>query len=206
MKAGDAPISTGKRNDVSGRSAANSIVLPALRVAETRPAALRRRLLPGAALAALVALGTGGASAQQRPATHSQPVSRDQPVFYQADSVDYDRDGALVTLTGHVEIWQGDRILRADRVVYDRNTGVAAATDNVVLLEPDGQVVFADYAELGEGMKDGVLRDLGVLLPQNGRLVANGARRTDATINELSRAVYTSLSRAGGSACQRWHG
>ena len=31
--------------------------------------------------------------------------------------------------------------------------------------EPDGQVVFADYAELTQGMKDGVLRDMRAILP-----------------------------------------
>ena len=140
-------------------------------------------------------LGAATAQAQLRAMTGApQPVSRDQPVFYQADAVEYDRDGAMVTLIGHVEIWQGDRILRADRVTYDRNTGVAAATGNVVLVEPDGQVLFAEYAELSEGMKNGVLRDLRALLPQNGRLAANGARRTDATINELSRAIYTTCN------------
>ncbi len=155
---------------------------------------LRRRVLLGAASAMLATAGAVTAWAQLRAMVHSEPVSHDQPVFYQADTVDYDRDGALVTLTGHVEIWQGDRILRADRVTYDQNTGVAAATGNVVLVEPDGQVVFSEYAELSEGMKNGVMSNLSALLPQNGRLVANGARRTDATINEFSRAVYTTCN------------
>ena len=152
---------------------------------------LSGRLLLGAALAAC---GGAAVRAQITVPNNVQPVARDQPVFYQADSVEYDRDGALVTLTGHVEIWQGERILRADRVTYDRNTGVAAATGNVALLEPDGQVVFAEYAELSEGMKDGILRDLRALLPQNGRLAANGARRTDGTINELTRAIYSTCN------------
>jgi LPS-assembly protein len=152
---------------------------------------LRRSLLLGAAVAALAG---APAHAQLGNTTAMQPVSRDQPVFYQADAVEYDRDGAMVTLTGHVEIWQGDRVIRADRVTYDRNTGVAAAAGNVALVDPSGQVVFADYAELGDGMKDGILRDLRALLPQNGRLAANGARRTDGTINELSRAIYTTCN------------
>ena len=150
-----------------------------------------RRLLLGMVVAVL---GVAVARAQLGNQAGTQPASRDQPVYYQADAVEYDRDGAMVTLSGHVEIWQGDRVLRADRVTYDRNTGVAAATGNVALVEPDGQVMFAEYAELGEGMKDGVLRDLRALLPQNGRLAANGARRTDANINELSRAVYSTCN------------
>ena len=119
------------------------------------------------------------------------PPSRDAPVYYQADTVEYDRERGVATLTGRVEFWQGDRLLLADKVTYNRTTNVAAAIGNVVLLEADGQTVFADYAELGDGLKDGVLSGLRALLAQGGRLAANGARRTDARVNELSRAVYS---------------
>jgi LPS-assembly protein len=119
------------------------------------------------------------------------PASRDQPVAFSSDAVEYDRENALVIAEGHVEAWQNDHILRADRITFDRNTGVAAAKGNVVLLEPDGQVLFADYAELTQDMKNGVLRDMRAILAENGRLAANGARRTEGEINELSRVVYS---------------
>lgn len=138
----------------------------------------------------LAALAPRPATAQallaDRPA-----AAREEPVYYQSDTVDYDRERGIVTLTGKVEFWQGDRMLLADKVTYNRNTGMAAAIGNVVLLEPDGQTVFADYAELTAGMKDGVMAGLRALLAQNGRLAANGARRTDGRVNELSRAVYS---------------
>ena len=85
-------------------------------------------------------------------------------------------------------------MLRADKVTFDRNTGVAAAKGNVVLLEPDGQVLFADYAELTQDMKNGVLRDMRAILAENGRLAANGARRTEGQINEMSRVVYSTCN------------
>ena len=163
----------------------------------------RRRFVAGAVVGVTLGAGVLGVGSW---AAHAQigaivggehsaaPVDRDAPVFYQADQASYDRDANLVTLTGHVEIWQGDRVLRADRVTYDRATGVAAAHDHVVLLEPDGQVLFSDYAELSGGMKDGVLRNMSVLLAENGKLAANGARRTGGTINELSRAIYTTCN------------
>lgn len=119
------------------------------------------------------------------------PVERDQPVFYQADRATYDRDTGIATLSGHVELWQADRVLMADTVTYDRRTGVAAAKGHVVLLEPGGQVVFSDYAELSDNMKDGVLKDLRATLQQGGKLAANGAERVDGRLNELSRAVYS---------------
>jgi LPS-assembly protein len=123
-----------------------------------------------------------------------QTYSRNDPVTFTADDVQYDRDGALVTATGHVEAWQDDRVLRADKVTFDRNTNVAAATGHVVLLEPDGQVLFSDYAELTQGMREGVLSAMTARLAENGRLAANGARRLDANINELSRAIYSTCN------------
>ena len=118
-------------------------------------------------------------------------MDRDQPAFYQADQGEYDRDSGIAMLTGHVEFWQNDRVLLADRVTYDRNSNIAAAYGHVVLMEPGGQTVFSDYAELSGGLKDGVMSGMRALLPEGGRLVANGARRTDANINELSRVVYS---------------
>ncbi len=155
---------------------------------------LRAALLLGAALAALWVPRAAQAQFSSARAPASQPVSKSDPVFYTADATSYDRDGGLVTLSGHVEIWQGARVIRADQVTYDRDTGVAAARGNVALLDPSGQVVFADYAELTQGMKDGVLTNMRALLPDNGRLAANGARRTDAQVNELSRAIYSTCN------------
>lgn len=121
-------------------------------------------------------------------------LSQDEPVTFTADQVEYDRDNALVIAQGHVEAWQNDHILRGDRITFDRNTGVAAAHGNVVLLEPSGEVLFADYAEMSQNMKEGVLKDMRALLAENGRLAANGARRTAGEINELSRVVYSTCN------------
>jgi LPS-assembly protein len=147
--------------------------------------------------ALLVAALSAGARAQlgELVANASHPTaSRDQPVTFTADSVEYDRDNALVIAHGNVEAWQGDHVLRADTVTFDRNTGIAAAKGNVVLLEPSGQVLFADYAELTQDMKNGVMRDIRALLAQNGRMAANGGRRVDGELNEFSRVVYSTCN------------
>jgi LPS-assembly protein len=154
----------------------------------------RRFTRTATAVVMLAALGVVVARAQLGPLPQTPPPSRNEPVFYQADHAATDRERGLVTLSGHVEIWQGQRVLRADRVTYDRNTGVAAASGHVALVEPGGEVLFADYAELSDAMKDGILRHLGALLPQNGRLAANGARRTNGTITEMSGAIYTTCN------------
>jgi len=152
-------------------------------------------------LAAIGALaGSDRAQAQfsgvrrARPTVAPQPLTRTDPVTFTADRVEYDRDNAIVSATGNVEAWQNDNVLRADKIVFDRNTNVAAATGNVVMVQPDGQVLFSDYAELTEGLRDGVLRGMRAILAENGKLVANGARRTEGTVNEMSRAVYSTCN------------
>jgi LPS-assembly protein len=123
--------------------------------------------------------------------TSGHGASRNAPVTFTADRVRYDQQHNLVIASGHVEAWQGDHVLRADNITFNRATGTVAATGNVVLLTPEGEVIFADYAELTQNMNDGVLKNMRALLAQNGKLAANGARRTAGKVNELSKVVYS---------------
>ena len=143
------------------------------------------------ALAAHILSDTASAQVIHGGGATGAPLSRNEPVTFQADRVSYDNKQNLVTWSGHVEIWQNDHVLRADTVTYDRSTGVAAAHGHVAIIEPDGQVLFADYAELTEGMRQVVTDNMRAILANHGKLAANGARRTDGKINEMSRAVYT---------------
>ena len=156
---------------------------------------MRRLLLTGLTAAAMLVSHEAAAQfsgVRRAPRTVvPQPLTQTEPVTFTAESVEYDRDNAIVTATGAVEAWQNDNVLRADRIVFDRTTNVAAASGNVVMVQNDGQVLFSDYAELTEGLRDGVLRGMRAILAENGKLVANGARRTGGAINELSRIVYS---------------
>jgi LPS-assembly protein len=156
---------------------------------------LRRFVLPGLALAA--ATLPQGAGAQVAPfAGHGKvaPLARNQPVTFEADNLQYDRNSGIVTATGHVEAFQNGHVLRADTVTYDRNTNVAAARGHVAIIEPDGQVLYSDYAELTGGMREGVLKGMRLKLASNGKLAANGARRTEGKVNELSHVVYSTCN------------
>ena len=136
----------------------------------------------------------------------SQPIQRNEPVTFTADQVQYDRESGIVTAAGHVEAWQNDHVLRADKITYDRNTNVVAASGHVVLLEPDGEVLFSDYAELTQGMHDAVLSGMRTILAQNAKMAANGARRVAGELNELSRTVYSpcNLCKNNPSAAPEW--
>lgn len=157
---------------------------------------MRRLVLPGLAFAA-AALPHDGSAQQATPfASHSKvaPLARNQPVTFEADNLQYDRNSGIVTASGHVEAFQNGHVLRADKVTYDRNTNVAAASGHVTIVEPDGQVLYSDYAELTGGMREGVLKGMRLKLAANGKLVANGARRTEGKVNELSDVVYSTCN------------
>ena len=91
-------------------------------------------------LLSLVA-GSGAAAEPEAGATR-------ESLLFQADRIDFDRERNLVTAEGNVELARDGRVLRADRVSLDRNTGIARADGNVTLIEPDGEVLFADSVEL----------------------------------------------------------
>ncbi len=159
-----------------------------------RAALFKRTVRPKLVVLALLLSMPAPAWAQIRlPSAAQNPRSAqsNDPVTFTADRVEYDRDQSLVTVSGNVEAWQNGHILRADQITFNRDTGVAAARGHVALLEPDGETLFAGYAEMSNDMQSGIFKDMGALLPENGRLIANGARRTGGVINALSKVVYS---------------
>jgi LPS-assembly protein len=148
----------------------------------------------GLAFAGLVVSG-GGADAQLGAVlagtSGAAPVSAGTPVTFLADQVSYDKTGNLVIATGHVRAWQNGQTLYADKVVINRNTDVATATGHVILLEPNGETIFAGDAVLSQGMKNAVMQGVSARLAENGRFIANGARRYNDQIDEMVKVMYS---------------
>jgi len=114
-----------------------------------------------------------------------------EQVRLNADNISYDEKTATVTATGNVEIKQGERILIADRVELNEITNTATAQGNVTLLEPDGNVIFADYVRLSDELRDGILKNLKIRMTDDSRLAANGARRSGGYLTEMSKGVFS---------------
>ncbi len=122
------------------------------------------------------------------------PVSNTAPVTFSADQVEYDRAKNLVIAKGHVEAWQNGVVLHADEVDFNRQTGAAIARGHVVVIEPDGQVLFADFADLDRGLRNGTFGEPRALLPQNARLAGSGGERVGGEVDELANAVYSTCN------------
>ncbi|MDA0228703.1 MAG: LPS assembly protein LptD [Proteobacteria bacterium] len=112
-------------------------------------------------------------------------------VVMNADSLTYDENHGTVTASGNVEVSQGHRLLIADTVSYNEGQDMMTASGNVTLMEPSGEVLFADYLELSDEMRDGVLRNIRLLLDEDTRIAANSARRSDGNRTEMSKAVFS---------------
>ncbi len=153
-----------------------------------------RALVLALACGALLAAGTAAHAQLSQLSGGRNAVNRNQPVAFTADTVEYDQQKSLVIAKGHVEAWQNGHVLRADEVTFNRQTGVSTASGHVTLIEPSGQVLFADAAQLDQGMRDGILTAIRARLAENGKLAANGGRRTGGVLNSMSKVVYSTCN------------
>jgi LPS-assembly protein len=155
-----------------------------------------RLLLIGVAAGLLAAAGTGHVLAQGNgDASANTPSTRqafeETPAVLQADEVEYQDDREVVVARGNVEISQGERILLADQVSYNLQTDVITAEGDVSLLQPTGEVAFADYVEVTGDLREGALRAFRMLLTDNSRLAAATAVRVGDNRTDMNKAVYS---------------
>ena len=113
-----------------------------------------------------------------------------EPVAFSADEVVVDEVLNIVIARGNVEVSQGGRLLTADTVTYNPRNGVVTASGNVTVVEPGGDIIFAEYAELDSELAEGFIEGIGVLFTDDSRLAADrGIRR--GTQTEVGQAVYS---------------
>jgi LPS-assembly protein len=158
--------------------------------------ALRRAGLVAATAGLLAAAGQVPLHAQESPGdgagTPSTPEALEEtPAVLQADEVEYQDARQVVIARGNVEIAQGERILLADQVSYNLETDVITAEGNVALLQPTGEVAFADYVEVTGDLREGALTAFRMLLTDNSRLAAANAVRVGDNRTDMNRAVYS---------------
>ncbi|MDE1151072.1 MAG: LPS assembly protein LptD [Micavibrio sp.] len=113
------------------------------------------------------------------------------PVNFQSKQLTHDDAKQTVTAIGDVELVQGDRIIRADKMVYHLDTDKVEAIGNVSLLDEKGDVTFAEYASLSTDMKDGFVQGLLSLLSDGSRFTAVEAKRENGNKTTLTDAAYT---------------
>lgn len=109
-----------------------------------------------------------------------------------ADALTENEAESTVIAEGNVEASYQGRVLKADRVIYNRLTNKVRATGNVIILDPDGTERFADEVEVNSNLSDGYAIGFAVRLPNGGQAVANSAIRQEGGANALDQVVYSS--------------
>ncbi|MEQ8604013.1 MAG: LPS assembly protein LptD [Marivibrio sp.] len=119
-------------------------------------------------------------------------LSQTEETLFRADEIVNHGDLGVTVLRGGVEIAQAGYVLTAETVSYNREADVLSASGDVVLMHPDGTVMFSTYMEItSDGFKNGVIENIRILLQDDARIAANGARRSDGNRTELAKAVYS---------------
>ena len=147
---------------------------------------MRNSLIAIAIMAGMLPVAALPAAAQTRP-----PIQTDAPVLFKADQLRNEQKIGLVVATGNVEFTQNGRTLLADSVTYNQRTDTVTASGNISLVEPTGEVIFADHIELTDSMRDGVIKNMRVRMSDDSRMAAAGGRRIGGTRTEFRKAVYS---------------
>ena len=146
----------------------------------------------GICLALAAGLAVLALAGEVRAAGNEARPTASQPLLFTADEVQYDQDLGLTVAKGNVEISEGDQILLADTVTYNQRTDTVTATGHVSLMQPTGDIAFADFMELHDHLRDGFIKDIRILRSDSSRMAGNTARRSDGgTRTELRRGVYS---------------
>jgi len=145
-----------------------------------------------AALAAALAVTVSPTALAQTAQPISAPAEETDRVLLEADQLVDDQLARTITAEGNVQVRYQGRTMRADRLVYDLNTGAIRAVGNVEIVLEDGSVTYANEIEADEAMNVGAASELRARLGENGTLAARQALRHGEGESELRNVIYTS--------------
>ena len=104
-------------------------------------------------------------------------------ITFSARKIEYDSDNNLIVAIGDVTLYHDNNILKADKIILDRNTQEVKATGNISIRDGNGNIMFLDETILKDGLKQGFIRNIRVLFSDDGHLVAReGSREGGRTI------------------------
>lgn len=160
-------------------------------------------LLYAAALG-LVSSGVLSAHAQEPSEVATPSDKLTEHVVLEADYIYELREENSVVAEGNVEALYEGRVLRADRIIYNKTTDRVRATGNVIIVDTDGSQQFADEVEVNSDLADGYAIGFSARLPEGATIVANSAIRKKDGVNALEQVIYTSCELCGDDTTPTW--
>jgi Flp pilus assembly protein TadD len=108
------------------------------------------------------------------------------PDYFDAVKLEYRPELSRVTAIGKVEIAKDEKIVRADSIEYDQLQNRVIARGNIVILEPDGNVVFSDERELKSGIKESVISQFKEQMADNGVFMKAEEQKSAARTSDMA--------------------
>ncbi len=122
---------------------------------------------------------------------------------FAADQLETDNNLNTVTARGNVVLRSNEGSVRADQVVWDRNTGLITAIGSIRFVDQNGNQLYTETLELNDRFETGAMNDLLLALRAGGRLAArSGERGEDGTVL-LTDAAYTACAVTGADGCAK---
>ena len=118
----------------------------------------------------------------------------DEQFILNANKIINKNNESLIIAEGNVEIVQGKEVIRADYLEFDRKKDKAYAKGNVSILNEDGVVYFADYAEIDKDFKNGITKNVSILFPDNSKMIASSGKRFKGQISRLKKVLYSACN------------
>ncbi len=119
------------------------------------------------------------------------PPPADAPMLVQATEIKYDYTNNTVAAVGNVQIYYGGSTIEADQVIYDQKTKRLRAEGNARLTEPDGKITYGQLIDLTDDYRDGFVDSLRLETPDDTRMAAVRADRTQGNYTVFNNGVYT---------------
>jgi LPS-assembly protein len=163
--------------------------------------ALPALLVPGVTLALLASAAQGktlSAMAPQPTHTDNKPAAPTEDdglagggLYLEADTLTQNQTTHHVIAAGSVELRYKGRVLRADRVDYNSDSGEMAASGNVEIINPDGTAQFADSISLDKAMSEGFAESFSTRMAGHVQIAATSVTSRNADVTDFRGVIYT---------------
>ena len=121
-------------------------------------------------------------------------AGEDDRLLVEAKEIVYDNDKHTVSAIGDAQLYYQGKILEADKVTYDNASKRVVAVGHVRMREPSGEVGYGDFMELTSDFKDGFIKSLRILRPDQSRFAAPHAERIDGDTTIFDKGTYTACA------------
>lgn len=115
----------------------------------------------------------------------------DAEMELEAAEITYDFDRDIIVATGSVQVLYDGYTVEASQIEFDRGSQRLVARGNVIMTEPDGNIVRSNELTLSENFAAGFANALQIDTPNRTQIRGERVSRTEGEVTTLENGVYT---------------